>query len=157
MKMLFAGLASLVLIVGCGQSQEPASEAPVAPAEASAPANDVIVDYVWNDVGPDVTEEQFADIMCLGDGTGPAQSATWNAARAQKLADFHSEEHLKPFLDFFFDDSHYYIECLAALDSPGEWGFDYETNQVYLWPLNDADPNDHAYRGKIAEYNIHHL
>ena len=47
--------------------------------------------------------EAFADIMCLGDGTGPEQSATWNAERAQTLADFHSEEHLKPFLDFYFD------------------------------------------------------
>ena len=68
MKMLFAVLASLALLVGCGQSQEPASEAPAAPAEASAPANDVIVDYIWNDVGADVTEEQFADIV-----------ARWNA------------------------------------------------------------------------------
>ena len=63
MKMLFAVLASLALLVGCGQSQEPASEAPAAPAEASAPANNVIVDYIWNNVGPDVTDEQFADIV----------------------------------------------------------------------------------------------
>jgi hypothetical protein len=69
MKMLFTFLASLALLVGCGQSQEPASEAPAAPAEASAPAeagaptNDVIVDYIWNNVGPDVTDEQFADIV----------------------------------------------------------------------------------------------
>ena len=74
MKMVFAVFASFALLVGCGQSQEPASEAPAAPAEASAPAessapaNDVIVDYVWNDVGPDVTDEQFADIV-----------ARWNA------------------------------------------------------------------------------
>jgi len=63
MKMLFTVLASLALLVGCGQSQEPAGEAPAAPVGASAPANDVIVDYVWNDVGPDVTDEQFADIV----------------------------------------------------------------------------------------------
>jgi hypothetical protein len=68
MKILFTVLASFVLLVGCGQSQQPAVEAPAAPVEASAPANDVIVDYVWNDVGPDVTEEQFADIV-----------ARWNA------------------------------------------------------------------------------
>ena len=68
MKMVFAVFASFALLVGCGQSQEPVSEAPAAPAEASAPANDVIVDYVWNDVGADVTEEQFADIV-----------ARWNA------------------------------------------------------------------------------
>ena len=68
MKMVFAVFASFALLVGCGQSQEPASEAPAASAESSAPANDVIVDYVWNDVGPDVTEEQFADIV-----------ARWNA------------------------------------------------------------------------------
>ena len=37
MKMLFTALASFALLVGCGQSQEPASEAPVMPAEASAP------------------------------------------------------------------------------------------------------------------------
>ena len=63
MKMLFAVLVPLVLFVGCGQSQEPASEVPAAPAEASAPIDNVIVDYVWNNVGPDVTDEQFADIV----------------------------------------------------------------------------------------------
>ena len=68
MKMVFAVVASFALLAGCGQSQEPASEAPAAPAEASAPANDVIVDYIWNDVGEDVTEEQFAEIV-----------ARWNA------------------------------------------------------------------------------
>ena len=68
MKILFTVFASFALLVGCGQSQEPDVEAPAAPVEASAPANDVIVDYVWNDVGPDVTDEQFADIV-----------ARWNA------------------------------------------------------------------------------
>ena len=68
MKMVFAVFASFALLVGCGQSQEPASEAPAAPAEASAPTSNVIVDYVWNNVGPDVTDEQFADIV-----------ARWNA------------------------------------------------------------------------------
>ena len=47
--------------------------------------------------------EKFADIMCLGDGTGPAQSAAWNVERAQTLADFHAEEHLRTFLDYYFD------------------------------------------------------
>ena len=63
MKVLFTVFASFALIAGCGQSQEPASEAPAAPVEASAPSNDVIVDYVWNDVADDVTQEQFADIV----------------------------------------------------------------------------------------------
>ena len=54
-------------------------------------------------------------------------------------------------LDYFFDDSHYYIECLAALDAPGEWGYDWETNTVYLWPMNDEDPNTMSYRGKTVE------
>ena len=63
MKMLIVVLASLALLVGCSQSQEPVSEAPEAPAEASAPTNNVIVDYIWNSVGPDVTDEQFADIV----------------------------------------------------------------------------------------------
>ena len=48
MKMLIVVLASLALLVGCSQSQEPVSEAPEAPAEASAPTNNVIVDYIWN-------------------------------------------------------------------------------------------------------------
>ena len=69
MKVLFTVFTSCVLLIGCGQSQEPASEAPAAPAEASAPSNDVIVDYVWNNVGPDVTDEEFANIV-----------ARWNAA-----------------------------------------------------------------------------
>ena len=47
--------------------------------------------------------EQFADIMCLGDGSGPPQSAEWNTARAKLLARFHAEDHLKPFLDYYFD------------------------------------------------------
>ena len=63
MKMLFVVLASLALLVGCGQSQELASEAPEAPAEASEPTNNVIVDYIWNNVASDVTDEQFADIV----------------------------------------------------------------------------------------------
>ena len=66
MKLLFSILASFALLAGCGQSQEPASEAPAAPAtptEASAPASDVIVDYVWNTAAPDMTEAQLADIV----------------------------------------------------------------------------------------------
>ena len=66
MKLLFSVLASFALLAGCGQSQEPASEAPAAPAtptEASAPASDVIVDYVWNTAAPDMTEAQLADIV----------------------------------------------------------------------------------------------
>ena len=47
--------------------------------------------------------EEFADIMCLGDGTGPAKPQAWNEQRAAALARFHAQEHLKPFLDFFFD------------------------------------------------------
>ena len=30
--------------------------------------------------------EEFADIMCLGDGTGPAKPQTWNEERAAALA-----------------------------------------------------------------------
>ena len=66
MKLLFYVLASLTLLAGCGQSQEPSSEAPAAPAaptEASAPASDVIVDYVWNTAAPDMSEAQLADIV----------------------------------------------------------------------------------------------
>ena len=47
--------------------------------------------------------EKFADVMCLGDGSGPTQSADWNTERAQLLAKFHAEDHLKPFLDYYFD------------------------------------------------------
>ena len=59
-------MAFAALLVGCGQTEEAAE--PAAPAEASAPANDVIVDYVWNTAAPDMTDEQLADII-----------ARWNA------------------------------------------------------------------------------
>ena len=67
MRVLVTVFASFAFLMGCGQSQEPASEAP-GPAESSAPSNDVLVDYIWNKVGSDVTDDQFADIV-----------ARWNA------------------------------------------------------------------------------
>jgi len=45
--------------------------------------------------------QEFSKLMCLADGTGPLVADV--SAKAQQLADFHSVEHIKPFLDFFFD------------------------------------------------------
>eukprot|EP01047_Picozoa_sp_COSAG01_P004743 COSAG01_NODE_158_length_23708_cov_7.921979_1_plen_852_part_10 len=45
--------------------------------------------------------KKFAELMCLGDGTGNTMLPP--AARSQELAGFHAKEHLKPFLDFYFD------------------------------------------------------
>ena len=69
MKMLITLLAAVALLSGCGQSQEPTTtEAPAALAEATAPANDTTVDYIWNKASPDLTDEQLTDIV-----------ARWNA------------------------------------------------------------------------------
>jgi len=54
--------------------------------------------------------------------------------------------------NWWFDDGHYMVECLAALDAPGEWGYDWETNTLYLWPEDEVDPNDVEIRGKTNDY-----
>jgi hypothetical protein len=54
--------------------------------------------------------------------------------------------------DWWFDDGHYMVECLAALDAPGEWGYDWESNTIYVWPENDNNPNEMTVRGKTNDY-----
>jgi len=55
-------------------------------------------------------------------------------------------------VDFWFDDGHYFIECLTALDAPNEWGYDWEDNTVYVWPANGVNPNDVTVRGKTSNF-----
>jgi len=54
--------------------------------------------------------------------------------------------------DWWFTDGHYMIEGLAALDAPGEWGYDWESNTLYLWPEDEVNPNDVEVRGKTQDY-----
>lgn len=54
--------------------------------------------------------------------------------------------------DWWFTDGHYMVECLAALDAPGEWGYDWESNTLYLFPENGEDPNEMEVRGKTNDY-----
>jgi hypothetical protein len=54
-------------------------------------------------------------------------------------------------VDFWFDDGHYFMECLTALDAPNEWGFDWDTNTVYAWPADGVNPNDVVVRGKTSK------
>jgi len=54
--------------------------------------------------------------------------------------------------DWWFDDGHYMVECLAALDAPGEWGYDWESNTIYVWPENEGNPNEMTVRGKTNDY-----
>lgn len=45
----------------------------------------------------------------------------------------------------------YFVECLAALDAPGEWGFDWESNQLVVrLPEDLASPV--GLRGKRADF-----
>lgn len=54
--------------------------------------------------------------------------------------------------DWWFSDGHYMVECLAALDSPGEWAYDWDSNTLYFWPENGVNPNDVEMRGKTNDY-----
>jgi len=48
-------------------------------------------------------------------------------------------------------DGFYFVECLAALDAPGEWGYDVSTNEAYVWLANSGNPNNHKIRAKTAD------
>ena len=124
MKTLLPLIASLALLVGCGQSQEPASEAPAASeatAEASTPASDVIVDYVWNTAAPDMTEAQLADIV-----------ARWNARIDAGGYDMMGANVLKP--QFETDDFDLIWTLLWPSSEAREaaWA-DWNANQVEDW------------------------
>jgi hypothetical protein len=121
MKMLITVLASFALLVGCGQSQEPASEMPAAPAEASAPANDVIVDYVWNTAAADMTDEQLADIV-----------TRWNARIDAGGYDMMGANVLKP--QFETDDYDFIWVLMWPSAEAREAGWaDWNTNQIEGW------------------------
>lgn len=66
MKLWWVGISIALLLVGCGQSQDPV--APETSIEESVAANDPIVDYIWNTASADLTEDQLTDIV-----------ARWNA------------------------------------------------------------------------------
>ena len=47
----------------------------------------------------------------------------------------------------------YFLEgMLSLLDAPGEWWLDTATNELYLWPPGDADPNTLEIRAKTTSY-----
>jgi len=45
----------------------------------------------------------------------------------------------------------YFVECLAALDAPGEWGFDWESNELVVRLPEDLD-TPVGLRGKRADF-----
>jgi len=45
----------------------------------------------------------------------------------------------------------YFVECLAALDAPGEWGFDWESNQLVVRLPEDIE-TPYDFRGKRADF-----
>ena len=98
----FAAVFELAVCQGLGN--------PMAAPSNEADCSDII-GCTWDSANEvcneDITHtddaEKFADIMCLGDGTGDENSESWNRERALLLAGFHAQEHLKPFLDFYFD------------------------------------------------------
>lgn len=45
----------------------------------------------------------------------------------------------------------YFIECLAAVDSPNEWGFDWEENKLYV-RLPEGVSSPDGFRGKRADF-----
>lgn len=54
--------------------------------------------------------------------------------------------------------SYYYIEgSLACLDAPGEWYFNPETRELYLWAKNGVDPSGLVIRGKTQTYALEFL
>ena len=118
MKTLLSLMAFAALLVGCGQTEEAAE--PAAPVEASAPANDVIVDYVWNTAAPDMTDEQLADII-----------ARWNARIDAGGYDMEANV-LKP--QFETDDYDLIWVLLWPSSEAREAGWaDWNANQVDDW------------------------
>lgn len=49
----------------------------------------------------------------------------------------------------FFIDNKYEL-----LDTPGEWYYDSNQGRVYLWPLNNVDPNNQDLEGAVYEYGF---
>lgn len=47
---------------------------------------------------------------------------------------------------------HFMIEHKNALDMPGEWYYDKDTNEVWLWPEDGLDPTGKDIRGKTSTY-----
>ncbi len=57
----------------------------------------------------------------------------------------------QPFLPLW---GYYLDNVLGELDSPGEWHLDPETNSVYLWPPDDADPNNLMVEGSTYDAGL---
>jgi len=51
---------------------------------------------------------------------------------------------------------HYYFleKKLEFLDQESEWFFNHETNELYFWPPDNADPNNLNIRGKVQSYSF---
>lgn len=49
----------------------------------------------------------------------------------------------------------YYIEAhLACLDTAGEWYYDKDTRELYLWAPDNVDPNALSIKGKVKDYSF---
>ncbi len=60
------------------------------------------------------------------------------------------------------DDRYFLSGKLAALDAPGEWFLDGESNTLYLWPLDGKDPTGRRVEAKTRNYafdvrNVEHV
>jgi len=49
---------------------------------------------------------------------------------------------------------HFLVEAKGALDMPGEWYYDKDTSEVWLWPEDGESPSGKDIRGKTQSYAI---
>ena len=60
-----------------------------------------------------------------------------------------------PESDYRTKHQYYFLEKkLEFLDQESEWFFDHETNELYLWPPGNVDPNNLNIRGKVQSYSF---
>ena len=49
---------------------------------------------------------------------------------------------------------YFLVEARGALDMPGEWYYDVDSGEVWLWPENGQDPTGQDVRGKNAVLRV---
>ena len=49
---------------------------------------------------------------------------------------------------------YFLVEAKGALDRPGEWYYDKDTKEVWLWPFNNKNPNDSIITAKTQSYAL---
>jgi len=60
-----------------------------------------------------------------------------------------------PESDYRTKHQYYFLEKkLEFLDQESEWFFDHETNELYIWPPGNVDPNNLNIRGKVQSYSF---